>query len=104
MLVFSNVLVLRDEGFLPSEIKVNVGRDGSLQHGSSKIGNILMHSPAVISNNEVQKEILRCLSKSLESYESNAIDPLVVLKAKAKNNYILNRAIVRHTLKNRNDN
>lgn len=101
--VFVNRLILRDEGFLPSEIKINVGRDGSLQHGLSEIGSILLHCPAVIPEQIVQEEIIRCLSTAVNLSETNAIDPIAVLQAKAKNNYILKRAFVRSLLRNIHD-
>lgn len=100
MSVFTNCLILRDEGFLPEEISVNVGSDGSMQLGKSNKGTILLHSPAAISEKEVQKETLRCLKEALHNYENNAVDEITILQAKAKNNYILKRAVVRHRLKN----
>jgi len=100
MSVFNNVLILRDEGFLPEEIKINVGSDGSMQFGSNQKGSILLGSPATIPEKEVQIEILRCLKIAFELLEDNSIDNIAVLQAKAKNNYILKRAFVRHTLRN----
>lgn len=99
MSVFTNWLILREEGFLTKEIKLSVGGDGSLQWTSSDRPSLILHCPATIPEEEVQKEIMRCLIVAIHSYEDNLIDPLAVLQAKAKNNYILKRAIVRHTLK-----
>ena len=99
MSVFTNWLILRDEGFLPKEIKLSVGSDGSLQHGTSQQGTILLHCPATIPEDIVQKEIIRCLIDAVHLYEDNAIDPMAILQAKAKNNYVLKRAFVRHTLR-----
>jgi hypothetical protein len=99
MSVFTNWLILRDEGFLPKEITLSVGSDGSLQHGANEAGGILLHCPATIPEDVVQKEIIRCLAAAIHLYEDNKIDPIAVLQAKAKNNYVLKRAFVRHTLK-----
>lgn len=100
MSVFVNFLILRDEGFLQNEIKINVGGDGSLQSGESELGNILLHCPAVIPEQIMQNEIMRCLSTAINLSETNTIDPIAVLQAKAKNNYIFKRAFVRSTLRN----
>jgi hypothetical protein len=39
------------------------------------------------------------LIASIHLYEDNSIDPVAVLQAKAKNNYTLKRAFVRHTIR-----
>lgn len=101
MTVFTNWLILRDEGFFPEEIKLSVGSDGSLQHGESDLGSMLLLSPAMIPEQVVQKEVIRCLTAAIHANEDNSIDPIAVLQAKAKNNYVLKRAFVRHTLRNR---
>lgn len=98
MSVFIGWLILRDEGFLPEEIKVSVGSDGSLQW-TTNAERILLHSPAVIPDQEIQKEIISALRTAFHLYEGNAADPVAILQAKARNNYVLKRAIVRHTLK-----
>lgn len=99
MSVFTSWLLLRDEGFLTNEISMNVGKDGSLQWTTGKRRpNVLLHSPAAIDEDEIQKEIIRCLAEAAKSYERNSLDPVAVLQSKAKNNYILKRAIVRHII------
>jgi hypothetical protein len=100
MSIFTNWLILREEGFLPKEIKLSVGADGSLQWTSSDRTSLVLRSPATIPEDEVQKEIIRCLIAAVHSYEDNSVNPLSVLQAKAKNNHVLKRAIVRHTLRN----
>jgi hypothetical protein len=102
MSVFTNWLILREEGFLPKEISLSVGGDGSLQWTTGDRAGLLLRSPASIPEDEVQKEIIRCLVEAIHSYEDNLADPLAILQAKAKNNYILKRAIVRHTIRNKN--
>lgn len=79
---------------------MSVGGDGSLQWTSRSTGNIVLHSPASIPDDEIQKEIIKSVAKAAHLYEDNATDPIAVLQAKAKNNYCLKRAIVRHTLRN----
>lgn len=102
MSVFTNWLILREEGFSTKEISLSVGGDGSLQWTISGRANVILHSPASISEDKVQKEIIRCLVEAIHSYEDNLADPLAILRAKAKNNYFLKRAIVRHSVKNKN--
>jgi hypothetical protein len=99
MSVFVNCIILRDEGFLPKEIHVNVGSDGSMQRGTSEIGSILLHCPAVIPDEVVQKEIIRCLETAVNNYEHGTLNPIAVLQAKAKNLYVFKRAFVRKTLR-----
>lgn len=104
MSVFTNWVVLRDEGFLPKDIKLSVGSDGSLQHAANEAGGILLHCPASIPEEATQKEIIRCLAAAIKLYEANATDTIAVMQAKAKNNYILKRAFVRRSLKHKGTN
>lgn len=98
MSIFTNCVILREEGFLPEEVKVSVGADGSLQW-TSQPESFLLHSPASIPEKEIQLRVINCLSTALDLYETNAADPIAILQAKAKNAYFLKRAIVRHVLK-----
>jgi len=98
MSIFTNCVILREEGFLPEEVKVSVGGDGSLQW-TSPPRSFLMHSPALIPDKEIQMKVIKCLSTALSLYETNAADPIAILQAKAKNCYFLKRAIVRHVLR-----
>jgi hypothetical protein len=100
MSVFTNWLILREEGFLPKEIKLSIGGDGSLQWTSREAGNIVLHNPATIPEDKIQKQIIECLISAVHLYEDNLADPVAILQAKAKNNYILKRAIVRRIIKN----
>lgn len=100
MTIFTNWVILRDEGFLPSEIKINVGQDGSMQWTTATDRpKLVLRSPAIIDEPKVQKEIIRCLGEFLSAHEDSALDELAILQAKAKNNYILKRAIVRHIVR-----
>jgi hypothetical protein len=98
MSIFTNCVILREEGFLSEEIKVSVGADGSLQW-TSPPESFLMLSPASIPEKEIQLKVIKCLSTALNLYETNAADPIAILQAKAKNGYFLKRAIVRHILR-----
>jgi hypothetical protein len=97
--VFTNFLVMREEGFLNSEIKMSVGSDGSLQHGSNRDGSIVFHSPAGIPDEVVQKEILRCLARACKMFEQGELDLIAVQQARAKNFYVLKRAVARSMLR-----
>lgn len=102
MTVFSNYMVLREENFQASEIKINVGKDGSMQIGENKInGNYLFHCPAVIERKEVQNIILDCLNQVISKYENNELDPIALLQTKARTKYVKNRAMVRNRIKNK---
>jgi hypothetical protein len=96
---FTHCLILRDEGFLPEEIKINVGKDGSMQTTVGLRNGILMHNPADIPDGEIQQEIISLLGAALTMNENNLLDPIAILQAKAKNNYFVERSIVRHSLK-----
>lgn len=103
MSIFCNYLSLREENYQSNEIKVNVGKDGSMQIGESKInGNCLMHTPAVIENKSVQLEVIRCVNECVQLFENNKIDTIALLQAKARNNYINNRALIRKQIKTHN--
>lgn len=97
--VFIGCLVLREEGFLPKELTVNVGADGSMQRGANDARSMLLVSPAVIPEIAVQQKIIECLGQALEAYEKNSIVPIALAQAKAKNGYFLKRSIVRHAMK-----
>jgi len=101
MSVFCNYLALREENYLSSEIEINVGSNGSMQTGKSHSnGNCLLHSPAVITDKATQIEIIRCIDESISLFESNNTDSIALLQAKARNNYINNRAAIRKQIKN----
>lgn len=95
MSVVTNIAVLRDHGYRPDEISVNVGSDGSLQIGRNSTASHVLHQPAHIPDKEVQQEILRCLSECCEKFESGTFDPFALHQAKALNQYILKRAFLR---------
>jgi hypothetical protein len=96
--IFTNYIILREEGASEDEISIVVGKDGSTQKVLSKEG-FLMLVPAVIPFPIVIKEIVRCLEIALRKYEKNELDRIGILQAKAKNKYILKRAQVRKALK-----
>lgn len=102
MTIFSNYMVLREENFQASEIKINVGSDGSMQIGENKInGNYLFHCPAIIKKKEVQELVLSCLKETIELYENNKLDTIALLQTKARTKYSKNRAMVRNVIHNR---
>jgi hypothetical protein len=102
MTVFSNYMVLREENFQSSEIKINVGQDGSMQIGENKVnGNYLFHCPAIIRSKEVQELILVCLNQAISQYENNQLDSIALLQTKARTKYVKNRAMVRNMINNR---
>lgn len=102
MSVFSNYMVLREENFQASEIKINVGQDGSFQTGENdKNGKYLFHCPAVIKNKAVQELVIECLKQTIAQYEDNKLDSIALLQSKARTNYVKNRAIIRNAINSR---
>jgi hypothetical protein len=97
MAVMTNIVVLRDHGFLPREISVNVGSDGSMQVTNSDLGRYLLYQPASIPDKEVQHEVLRCLGECCKQLDDGTIDAFSLQQAKAMNQYILKRAFLRRS-------
>lgn len=100
MSVFCNYIAFREENYLQSEIRINVGSDGSMQIGENKKnGNYILHSPAIIKDQKVQLEIIRCVETLVDLFETNRLEPIALMQAKARNSYINNRAILRRLIK-----
>jgi hypothetical protein len=89
MSVVANLMVLRDHGFFPDEICINVGRDGSMQATQGKLGTYLFYVPAPIPDKEVQEEILRCIGECCDKMDDGTLDPFSTQQAKAMNEYML---------------
>ena len=95
MVIICGVMALRDEGFLPDEISVSVGGDGSLQWTTAPDRNIIFFSPAPVPDKSMQREILRCVRISLKMLVDGELPPLAVQQAKALHRYIFKRGAVR---------
>lgn len=104
MTVFTNYVVLREEGYLERDITISVGIDGSLQYGFDGRWNQLFHTPASIPDKPIQLEIIRCIQEAYNLYERSELDRVALLQAKAKNFYIFKRAILRKYLRSGNSN
>lgn len=97
--VFTNCVILREEGYLPEEIAASVGSDGSLVWTKRGKGDQVFHSPAIIPDDSVQHEIIRCIRAAHLLYENNELDAIALLQAKAKNGHIFKRAFIRKVIK-----
>jgi len=86
--VLVNYILLRELGI--SDIKINVGSDGSMQIGGSK----LLFCPAPIPDERVQKIILENINKAIEMYENGTIDEIALMQAKVKNRYNEKKAMM----------
>ena len=75
MAVVANLVVLRDHGFFPEEIKISVGSDGSLQIAKGPLGTYLFYVPASIPDKPVQLEILRCVRECCAQLDEGTLDP-----------------------------
>jgi len=102
MSVFCNYMALREENYLSDDIKINIGQDGSMQIAESKInGNNLLHNPAIIKDKAIQLEIIRCVTEAVNLFETNQLDSIALLQAKARSSYIKNRAALRKVIKSK---
>lgn len=102
MAIVVGVMALRDEGFLPQEIAVNVGSDGSMQRTVTQENQILFWSPAPIPDSAIQDEILRCVGVALTGLQEGTLPALGVQQAKAMHKYIFKRGAVRQMLQDKN--
>ena len=55
-------------------------------------------SLAIINDNAIQLEIVRCIDEAVNLFEKNKLDPIALLQTKARNNYIKNRALIRKSI------
>jgi hypothetical protein len=101
MSIMCGVMALRDEGFLPQEIAVSVGADGSVQWSTDPGRKILFICPASIPDALIQDEILRCLKSAIEALGQGTLPTLGVQQAKALHRYIFKRGVVRRILLDR---
>jgi hypothetical protein len=69
MSIMCGVMALRDEGFLPQEIAVTVGSDGSTQRTTDPERRIVFICPASIPDLPIQHEILRCVKSALDALQ-----------------------------------
>jgi hypothetical protein len=98
MSIAANLFALRDHGFQPSEISINVGSDGSAQITKGPLGTQVMVCPAAIPDEPVQHEIIRCVGEVTKQMENGTLDPIAVQQAKATNAYVLKRAFMKQFL------
>jgi hypothetical protein len=98
MAIICGVMTLRDEGFLPHEIALTVGSDGSAQWSTDSERRIVFFCPAPIPDKPIQHEILRCVRIALEALSSGTLSPLGLQQAKALHRYVFKRGAVRCVL------
>jgi hypothetical protein len=98
MSIMCGVIAFRDEGFLPEEIAVSVGSDGSVQWTNDPERKIVFISPASIPDLAIQHEILRCIRSAIDALQQGTLPPLGVQQAKALHRYVFKRGVVRRML------
>lgn len=98
MSIICGVSALRDEGFLPQEIAVSVGSDGSVQRSTDPDRKVLFVCPASIPDVLIQNEILRCVKSAIGGLLDGTLPPLGVQQAKALHRYIFKRGVIRRVL------
>lgn len=98
MSIICGVSALRDEGFLPHEIAVSVGADGSVQRSTDPDRKILFVCPASIPDVPIQNEIMRCVKFAIGALLDGTLPPLSVQQAKALHRYIFKRGVIRSVL------
>jgi len=101
MSIMCGVMALRDEGFLPREIAVSVGSDGSVQWSTDPDRKVLFMCPASIPDVPIQDEIMRCVKSAIGALQEGILPSLGVQQAKALHRYIFKRGVVRRVLQNR---
>jgi hypothetical protein len=89
--ILVNYIILREIGVPRKEIKLNVGSDGSFQHGGGKV----LACPAPIPVKEVQEVIIEKLSKAIAAYETGSIDDIALMQAKALNRFHEKKAMAK---------
>jgi hypothetical protein len=98
MSIICGVMAMRDEGFLPQEIAVSVGSDGSVQWSKDPERGILFFCPASIPDTPIQNEILRGVKSALDAFQNGTLPILGVQQAKALHRYVFKRGVVRRVL------
>jgi hypothetical protein len=101
MSIMCGVMALRDEGFLPQEIAVSVGADGSVQWTTDLERRILFICPASIPDIPIQHEILRCVKSALDALQVGTLPALGVQQAKALHRYVFKRGTARRVLQDK---
>jgi hypothetical protein len=101
MSIICGVMALRDEGFLPEEIAVSGGSDGSTQRITDPERRILFICPASIPDVSIQHEILRCVKFAIGALGDGTLPALGVQQAKALHRYVFKRGVVRRVLQNK---
>jgi hypothetical protein len=101
MSIMCGVMALRDEGFLPQEIAVTVGADGSAQWTTDPDRRIVFICPASIPDLSIQHEILRCVKSALDALQEGTLPTLGVQQAKALHRYVFKRGAVRRVLQDK---
>jgi hypothetical protein len=99
MAIVCGVMALRDEGYLPNEISISVGSDGSLQWTKGDRPGVLFVCPATIPDEPIQHEILRCVRTALDGIDKGSVPAVSVQQAKALHRYVFKRAAVRQVLR-----
>jgi hypothetical protein len=99
--LFSDYMILREEGFYPNEIGFEISDTNAIQI-ASKQGkeSYSLQTPVNNISKDVQTEISRCLSELQNRYETKTLDQTALLQSKARNYYSKNRLIFRMEMQN----
>lgn len=90
-------MALEAEGF--SDLKINVGDDGSMIVSQAP-DTIILTVPAPIKSKEVQNIIIEILSTTIKCYNNNLLTLQIVNEAKSNNNYYNKIALIKYQKKN----
>ncbi len=101
MSIMCGVMAFRDEGFLPEELSVSVGADGSIQWTTDPDRKVAFICPASIPDLSIQHEILRCVKLAIGALFEGSLPVLGVQQAKALHRYVFKRGVVRRTLQDK---
>lgn len=101
--VFCNFLVIKSEGFEENEIKITVGKDGSLVIGEKNNKPMILHVPAIIENEILQKFILKLIQITIELYNNGKLKYEIVETAKENNQFYFKKSQIRDKLMENNN-
>ena len=87
--ILINYVLLRELGIKP--VKMNVGSDGSMQHGGGK----LLRCPAIIPSKKVQREIIKNMKYAIKLYENGELNEIAYMQAKTLNRYNEKKAMLK---------
>lgn len=86
--VLTNYLVFKSEGFEDKNIIMNVGSEGASIIGEDERGSFLLHTPAMLKSNEIQKFMIKIIDSTISKYKFKQLKVDIVKEALDRNRYV----------------